>query len=143
MKGYPQWFSVRFIFALVFVLFLTGVFLTPTTLEFRMQWDMIWRLTSDQRLLVVALHVGASFVMMLVIGALWSVHMRRGWRIRRHYRSGILLVSLWIFLMVSGLGIYYVSNEKGLLITSLIHLLAGYLVFIVFFFHVVCSRMSK
>lgn len=143
MKGYPRWFSKNRITALVAVVFLTGLFLLPTTLDFRLNWDVPWRLSGGQRIYVVAAHVLFGFLMMMVLGALWSIHMRVGWRQKRHRRSGIILAFVWVLLMVTGVGIYYCGQEWLVNLTSLCHTVIGVLVVFAYYVHLRLSRSRK
>jgi heme A synthase len=136
MRGYPGWFYSLLVMT-VMILFATGCLLTPTMLDLRLEWEMSWRLGGDQRIAVVALHAALSFLMFALLGALWSVHMRAGWRHRKHWRSGLGMVALMIFLLASAIGIYYFGDEQAATASAVSHLAAGSLAFLLFGYHAV------
>ncbi len=125
MKGYPRWFSARLITSVCTIAFLSGALLLPTTFEMRLEWEVPWRLANDHRTWVVAFHVLCGYVLVSVLGALWSIHMRVGWRRKQKQTSGALLVFISAFLAVTGIGIYYLANEKAQAFDSLLHAVAG------------------
>jgi hypothetical protein len=143
MKGYPRFFSVRLITLVVFVLFLSGLFLAPTTLIMRLEWELPWRLASDQRVWMAALHAFFAFVMLLVIGALWPIHMRVEWRRGRNLYSGIAMAFTWAILILTGLGIYYLGNEQLAIWTSVGHLVLGLVIVLFYFWHVFLFDKEK
>ncbi|HZX27303.1 MAG TPA: hypothetical protein VFF16_09550 [Telluria sp.] len=136
MRGYPGWFYPLLLLTVV-VLFATGGLLTPPMLDLRLEWEMPWRLGADQRIAVAALHAALSFLMFALLGALWSVHMRAGWRHRRHWRSGLGMVALLLCLMASAIGIYYFGDETAATASAVSHLAAGALTFLLFGYHAV------
>ena len=134
MRGYPSGFR-KLLFATMGGLIGSGVLLIPTTLDLRLAWNMAWRLSASNRTGVVALHVALGFITLMILGALWSIHMRAGWRHRRNHRNGALLVLLLLTLAVSGLGIFYLVDEDIALADALSHTLAGVLLPIPFIYH--------
>lgn len=107
MKGYPKWFTANLVHADVFLLFVTGAVLIPTTLNARLEWDMVWRVGADMRLWVTALHVLFGLITFVVIGALSSIHMRYWWRKNIGRKSGVLLISFFAVLALSSIVILY------------------------------------
>jgi heme A synthase len=142
MTGYPKWFSESLL-AMLALLLATGLLLVPTVLELRLEWDFVWRLTGDQRITVAALHVAASFVVFAFSGALWAVHIRRGWKMRLNRASGITLVSLILSLLLSGVGIYYLGGEISSAVASLSHTALGVAAGLCFAIHFVRGRAIK
>lgn len=138
MKSYPKGFFAT-INIIVAALFVSGCLLATITLDLRLEWDMPWRL-SGQRIPVAALHGLLAFVMLGILGAVWSMHMRFNWRHRKHRVSGSGLVILWLLLMLTGVGIYYLGNERASLIASLAHLGTGLLVVFWYGWHVWSGR---
>lgn len=125
MKGYPKWFSAAFISSIFAVLFASGLLLAPTTLEIKLDWDIPWRLSPDSKIMIAALHTFFSFVSLVVIGALSSIHMRQEWKLGKNRISGATLIATLIFLSFSGLGIFYFGSEKLSAAASLSHLGVG------------------
>lgn len=141
MKGYPKWFSVSFVTSVVLILFLTGLLLLPTTLELRGNLDSVpWRLESSNRTIVVAGHALFGFLMVAVLGALWTTHMRVGWRSKLKRPSGSLLVSFNLILVLTGIGIYYLGDDFLSSVASLSHAGIGLLLMPFYFFHMLYVR---
>ncbi|MCJ9428657.1 hypothetical protein [Kordiimonas marina] len=124
MKGYPKLFGWTLILT-AFGLLLSGLLLIPSMLDFRLEMDVPWRLGASARLMTAALHAGVAFLMLMFLGALWSVHMRGHWRKGKHRVSGSLLVSSFVLMALTGLGIYYFGGEGLSLGASIAHVGAG------------------
>lgn len=136
MRGYPGWFYPALLFT-VLGLVVTGFLLTPTLLEMRLEWNVPWRLQGNGQIATGALHSLVSFWMMTMLGSLWNVHMRSGWRHRKHWRSGLGMALLMLLLLFTAIGIYYLADEQLALWAALLHLLAGALVFVLFAYHAI------
>lgn len=143
MKGYPAWFTRELIAGIFLALFVSGLVLAMNTFEMRLQWDVPWRPSGDLRIATAALHAFFSLVTLGILGALWSLHMRLEWRRKKQRASGAGLTALFVFLALSGLGIYYLSSEALALWTSLAHLAAGVFIFLVFFWHILKVSLRK
>lgn len=139
MKGYSKGFRGSVI-GIVAAVFATGCLLIPTTLDLRLAWEMPWRLGSDQRIAVAGLHVLLGFAAAAVLGALWSIHMRAGWRQRRNHRNGAALTALLLTLALSGVGIFYLAEETAMLAVSLMHVVLGAVLPGLFVYHIVAGR---
>lgn len=140
MKGYPKWFSANLITTILAILFLTGLLLAPTTLVVRLEKEIPWRLSTNSHVVAAALHVFFGFVALAVVGALSSIHMRKEWNRKRNRVSGMSLVGLFIFLSLSGLGIYYFGNETLSLLSSVSHLVVGVLIAAVYVWHLAYKK---
>lgn len=125
MNNYPRWFTGSLIgtFAAVVT---TGLLLAPTTLALRAEFDAVWRLPATARLGAAALHAAGAFALLLFTGALWSVHMRSGWRRRRQRASGLGLALLLLGLSITALGVYYLGDDRLGAFTALLHLGLGF-----------------
>lgn len=141
MSGYPKWFSARVISLTVLALFITGVLLTPTALEMRLDWEVPWRLRGDHRVIVAAVHALFSFMMIAIIGALSTTHMRAGLRQQRNHRNGIVMVVIFVLLVVTGVGIYYFGDDLLASISSISHLLMGGLIAVLYCWHLLAYRL--
>jgi len=124
MKGYPPWF-VPVLVGTLLLMFVTGMLLAPTTLVLRAEFALPWRLPGSGRVLTAALHAAGGFMLMLLVGALWSVHMRSGWRRREQRASGLVLGTLLLVLAASAVAVYYLGDEVLGMAAALIHLGAG------------------
>lgn len=139
MKGYPDWFSTVIIATVVF-LFFTGCLLIPTMLDFRLEWDMPWKLSGKQRVTVAALHVILSYFILIIMGSLWRIHMRVGLRIKQNRYSGFIMVATLLGLTITGVGIFYLGDERLSITASVVHLLTGGLIPLLFFYHFIKGR---
>lgn len=126
MKGYPRWFLPALLAALQ-LMFITGILLAPTTLALRADIGVPWRLPGTARVLTAALHAAGGFALMLLTGALWSQHMRTGWRRRRQRASGLVLALLLLLLAASAVAVYYLGDETLARAAAFTHLGAGLL----------------
>ncbi len=135
MTGYPKWFTWRFVSIFVGLLFITGVMLVPTALDARFDYVFSWRVDPEARMWAVTLHAILAFAMLLILGALWSIHMRVEWKKKRNRASGSLLNILWLGLALTGIGLYYSGGEKWLAFHSGAHIIVGLLVPFSFIHH--------
>ena len=60
--------------------------------------------------LLMKIHGAAAMVSLVVLGAL-AMHIRRGWKADKNRLSGVLLIAVNVFLIVSGYGLYYAGGE--------------------------------
>ncbi len=143
MKGYPDWFTPKLISIIMASLFFTGLLLAPTTLQFRLQFDVPWRLNSESKILTAALHSFFSLVTIALVGALSSIHMRQEWKRDKNRLSGIILLSVLLFLTLTGLGIYYFGDDLLSSVSSVSHLVVGIIVLVIYVWHLSWSRFNK
>lgn len=131
MKGYPKWFNKKFICLLFGVLLVTGLSLFPTFLEFTLEVEVPWRLGNKARSIWAYFHYLVGSLTLMTVGALWSIHMRREWRKKKHLLSGISLTVNIFLLFISATLIQYLGNEELTKLASIAHtLLAGILIII-------------
>lgn len=134
MKGYPHWFLPALL-GTTATIAVTGVLLAPGTLVTRADMDLAWMLPADGRLATAALHAAAGFAVMLATGALFSIHMRAGWRKGRRRGSGATLGILMATLALSAVGVYYFGSETLAAAAALAHLGLGLALVVVFGWH--------
>lgn len=134
MKGYPHWF-LRCVLLVLAVLLISGILLTPNTLIMRAEFDFEWRLPNAARIWASAMHAGFGFAMMLLVGAIWSIHMRSGWRRHKHRRSGLSLALLLLMLAATAIAIYYLGESASANWAAYLHLAAGVLTNVLFGWH--------
>jgi heme A synthase len=134
MRGYPKWFY-KYLMLLYVALFISGLLLIPTMLEVMLSWDIPWRLSADQRILTAALHTTFGFLTFMFMGALWTIHMREGWRKNKNKKSGLGLIAILFLLLLSAIGIYYLSDDQSLTIASIIHTVLGISILLFFIQH--------
>jgi hypothetical protein len=139
MKGYPRFFS-PLLWVTLASLLTTGLFLAPGALEMRLEWEVTWRLSPGMRTWIAAAHASFAFVVLFMFGALAAVHIRAGFRRRRNRTTGLLLLSAFVVLALTALGIYYPGDEKFGVWASTVHLVVGLLVSLPLGLHVAASR---
>ena len=61
----------------------------------------------------------------LTFGFLWGTHVVPGWWIRRRVRSGVALVAVAGWLMLSAYLLYYLGDEDQRFIVSVLHWSVG------------------
>lgn len=142
MTQYPKSFLPTLLVLLLAAL-LTGLGLTPTTLALHAEWNMPWRLAGSDRVWVAALHSAVAFGLTAMIGALWSVHMRSGWRRRKQRISGVLLGSALVLLAASAVAVYYIGDDRLAAMAAFLHLGAGLVATAVFAWHWIRGRASR
>jgi hypothetical protein len=77
--------------------------------------------------LLLEVHGAAAMGFLLVLGALLTDHLPRGWRQERERPSGLSLVTLCAILIISGWGLYYFGQEELRAATSWVHSVLGLL----------------
>lgn len=140
MKGYPNWFNARFISLFMGALTISGFILIPGTLETKLELDMPAKLSGNIRLYASALHTLISYLSLILLGSLWSIHMRREWRRHKNKFSGSLLFLLFIVLGLSAVGILYFGSEKLSLFSSVLHMFFGILLPLTYAGHIIKVR---
>lgn len=138
MRGYPRWFY-RILLLILLALLVTGLLLVPSALELRLEWEVPWRLGGDVHIGTTALHALMAFLTATAMGALWSVHMRAGWRHGKNHRSGLMMVVLMALLLISAVGIYYLADDALSRVASVIHMAAGLLVPLLLVYHMLAG----
>lgn len=73
----------------------------------------------------LTVHGGVAFLMSWVFGLIWLVHVRRGWQRGRNRGSGTMMGLIIVMLVLSGWGLYYLSDEQWRNVISLLHWVIG------------------
>ena len=139
LSGYPNWFH-HLLLVVAVVVAVTGLLMLPTLLEFKLDWEVVWRLSGEQRLAVAAMHTLLSWLLLMQVGALWHAHMRAGWRKRLNRISGVATVAMILGLTLSAAGLFYLGSDEAQLAAALIHSGFGVSVIGLFAFHVLKGR---
>lgn len=114
----------------------------PTTLQVRLDKTLPWRLSADSRVVVAGIHALLALISLAIVGALSSIHMRKEWNRKRNRVSGMTLVITFVFLSLSGLGIYYFGNETLSLLSSISHSGVGILVLGLYIWHLIYKKTA-
>lgn len=136
MKGYPTWFTAKLIHVIILGLFISGLLLVPTTLVSQLSWQNLWHLSPSSRISATLIHVLFGFLVVFLLGTLWSIHMRYWWRRRQGRVTGVLLLTTFAFLILSGVGILYFGIEALVSFAAVSHALVGVLFVLPYFGHV-------
>ncbi len=104
-------------------------------LKHEFQIDVLF---AEAHSLLVTHGVSSAFAL-LVFGAVLPGHLRAAWIARRNRASGVLMIAVMSALMLSGLLLYYGSEEirDNVVLT---HLVVGFAAFAVFLLHLLLGR---
>ena len=91
---------------------------------------------------LLMVHGGAAMAMLMVLGALIPVHIRRGWRARKNRFSGGAMVTLNGLLILTAFGLYYAGSELIRPWTSGAHIAAGFALAFLTVLHTLLGRKS-
>jgi predicted small integral membrane protein len=98
-----------------------------------------WQTAAAYLLMV---HGGASMATLLLLGALFPLHMRRGWRMRRNRATGAAMVTFNAALIVTAFGLYYLGSELSRPWASRIHIGVGVILPVLLLVHVLVGKRS-
>jgi hypothetical protein len=82
-------------------------------------------------------------LMLVVVGSLLPIHVRRGWHQRRNLPLGIALSSVLLLHTLSGYALYYFGGEEARAWISLFHWGIGVASALVLVWHVACGAVSR
>lgn len=126
MKNYPKWFEPS-LWGCVFLLILTGIAIIPKALSIRFTIDLPISLADELSQLSRIGHAVFAFIFLFIVGSLWSIHMRHGWRKNQKRISGSFLVGSIFILSITALIFYYAFDDGLTGIISIIHIVFGIL----------------
>lgn len=124
MKGYPRGF-VKALIGIGSATWVSGALLAPNTFALRTAIELPWQLPGAARVGVTAAHAGSALALVFVCGALWSVHMRSGWRHSRQRISGVAMAGLLVVLAGTSLAVLYAGSGRVADGSALLHLGTG------------------
>lgn len=142
MRAYPPVFITVFWWVLGLLL-VSGLLLLPGMLDLRLEWEVPASLMLGSRVWWAALHGLLAFAAVGVVGALFPLHIRSGWRRRKHVRSGLTLLALIIALPLTGWGIYYIADERWSVWSSVAHVILALATTLLFVIHMVLGRRTQ
>ena len=93
--------------------------------------------------LMMKIHGAAAMGILLVVGALVSAHIRRGWALKRNRLSGVIITAVFALLMVSGWILYYVGGEQVRNVTSVLHWVVGLALPLIIVLHILMWRWEQ
>jgi hypothetical protein len=116
-------------------LFVTGAaWLAADALK---EGDEAWQAVAANLLMI---HGGASMAILLLIGALFPLHVRRGWRSNMNRASGSVMLATNALLIVTAFGLYYSGSGALRAWTGNLHIAVGFGLPVLVFVHVVLGR---
>jgi cation transport ATPase len=91
---------------------------------------------------MLKLHGAAAMAALILLGALFN-HVRKGWKARKNRSSGITLLLVILFLVVTGYGLYYAGDEQLRSLISHWHTWIGLGISLLIPAHVVIGRALR
>jgi hypothetical protein len=88
------------------------------------------------------LHGAAAMAILVILGTLLPTHVRFAWHARRNRPNGIMLISVFAFLILTGYGLYYFGDERLRSWTSCLHLVVGLALPLALILHIRSGRRS-
>lgn len=89
------------------------------------------------------IHGAAAMATLVLIGTILTTHVRFAWRARRNRGNGIIFMSVFAVLIVTGYGLYYAGDERLRAWTSWIHLAVGLALPAIVVLHVMLGRRTR
>jgi len=99
-----------------------------------------WQVTATYLLM---LHGGAAMATLMLLGALFPLHISRAWRSRKNQTTGMVMVAFNAVLILSAFGLYYFGSDTLRPWTSGLHTGIGLGLPVLFIVHVVVGRRSS
>jgi len=113
----------RALYAAIAVLTLTGAGWMLADWQKDPAGPEAWQTVAANLLMV---HGGAAMVMLMMLGALIPLHVRRSWRSGRNRLTGPTMIAINTALIVTGFGLYYAGSEFLRAWISDIHIAVGF-----------------
>ncbi len=93
--------------------------------------------------LAMRVHGAAAMFFLVVLGSLVSVHMRRGWVLKRNRFSGVIIASVCLAQPITGWILYYVASEQLRDVVSPLHWIIGLSLPLVIVLHILAWRWEQ
>jgi hypothetical protein len=93
--------------------------------------------------LMLKIHGAFAMAILLVLGALASAHIRRGWVLKRNRPSGVVITSACAALAISGWMLYYVANEQARNFVSAAHWIVGLALPLIIVLHILMWKWEQ
>jgi hypothetical protein len=125
------------IYAAFAILLLTGAGWLFANWQKEFSDDEIWQQSIAYLLMV---HGGTAMAALLLLGALFPLHLVRAWRARKNRISGSAMATFNAVLIVTAFGLYYLGSETLRPWMSWIHIAAGFSLGVLFPLHIYLGR---
>jgi hypothetical protein len=100
----------------------------------------VWQAASAYFLMI---HGGGAMVLLLLLGALFPVHIQRAWRSRRNRYTGAAMMTFNLLLIATAFGLYYAGSDMLREWISDAHIAAGLFLPVLILVHVAVGRRSR
>lgn len=125
------------LYAAFAVLLLTGVGWLVANWQKDVSDDEIWQQSIAYLLMI---HGGTAMATLLLLGALFPVHLLRAWRARKNRISGSAMVTFNAVLIITAFGLYYLGSEALRPWMSWIHIGTGFSLGVLLPIHIYLGR---
>jgi hypothetical protein len=92
---------------------------------------------------MLKLHGAAAMGALVLLGTLLPMHVKFAWRAGRNLRTGLSLLSVFLFLVLTGYGLYYFGGERLRYWTSAAHLWVGLALPLIMLVHVWRGKTTR
>ncbi len=92
---------------------------------------------------VLQTHGAAAFLMMVSFGFVLGSHLPRSWKTKKKRKTGLLLIALPSFLIISAYLLYYLSDEKVRDWVEYAHLAVGFMLPFILALHIAVKIKQK
>jgi hypothetical protein len=92
--------------------------------------------------LMMKIHGAAAMATLILLGALLN-HIRRGWIAKKNRCSGVALLAVILFLILTGYGLYYAGDEQLRALISRSHTWIGFGLFLLIPAHALLGRALR
>jgi hypothetical protein len=89
------------------------------------------------------IHGGAAMAILVLVGMLLAGHVRIAWRARRNRGNGLLFLTAFAILTITGYGLYYAGGENLRAWTSRIHLGVGLALPLLLILHIWFGKRTR
>jgi hypothetical protein len=92
---------------------------------------------------MMKLHGASVMIVLFFLGSLMNAHIRRAIKAGRNLVTGWSMAAVLLFLIATGLGLYYVADESDRPIWSALHWIVGLGLSLLFMLHIIVGRRSN
>lgn len=92
---------------------------------------------------MLMLHGGTAMVTLMLLGALFPLHVRRAWRSGRNRLTGPIMITINAALIATAFGLYYAGSETLRPWVSDLHIVVGFALPPALFVHVWLGRRTR
>ena len=86
------------------------------------------------------LHGAAAMISLIVLGTLLPIHIQRSWQLQRNRYSGLGVLVIFSFLLITSYGLYYLGNDVLRNWLSILHWVIGIILFPLLAVHIILGK---